>query len=141
MRVLPNPSTTPPPPHPRHLWLSILIPIYCRRELQFSSCWLSRTFIYGCNQNVFRSYLIAMLLQQNNSSWFSPRSMACLVSDSKPFKLSQALVPSHAMGLKSNQELCSFPPQHLWLYCTSILCRQVIIVDQRVSSRAFTCLL
>ena len=59
------------------VWISIFVLIFYRRKLLW--WWLSETRVYGYS----RMPLVAILLQHSldkNSIWFSPRSMAFLVS-------------------------------------------------------------
>lgn len=54
-------------------------------------------------QNVIKSHFTAMFPWQNNNILFSPGLLTYPVSGPWPLKQYQAWVPSHRMGLKSNQ--------------------------------------
>ena len=59
-------------------------------------------------QYVIRNHFIAMSLQQNDSSRFSPRPVTYLVSGAQQPMKCQPWLPSYGVGLKFNQKVAGY---------------------------------
>ena len=75
--------------------------------------------------------VIATSLEQNSSSWFSPGSMAYLVSGSGTPEQCQVWVLSHGLGLACQSDSGRLLTQLLSQDSTSVFYRQVVIIDRR----------
>lgn len=101
-------SKVSPSLHIVQLWVSVFVPIYCRRGLLCR--WLSETLI--CKYSRMLLGVILSLHSFSRTVVFSssslPKSLSCLVSSSWPPEPDWGWVPSHGVGLQSSQMLAGY---------------------------------
>lgn len=83
------------------LWVYVFVYICCRKKKSYSNNGWARHGSMSTAECHLES-CIAMFISQSSSAWFSPRPLACLVSDSWLPKQNWVWLLSHEVGLSSN---------------------------------------